>query len=142
MRQAPQMRAEVAGVIVTRPGVPVVLQRDAAGNPTIVHMQPQLEPGELLLERLGTIPAIVMKEPAMSDSKDVYRHQIVRSVLGTHPAILAKEADPEALDGICRHLVDAEDAKALLRAHGCGRYTDSLASMVRMLLEDRGRKRA
>jgi hypothetical protein len=140
MRPVPMMSVELNGAVVRRPGVSVVLRCDSIG--TIVRMQPQLEPGELLLERLGMIPAIVMKEPAMSDSKDVYRHQIVRSVLGTHPAILAKEADPEALDGICRHLVDAEDAKALLRAHGCGRYTDSLASMVRMLLEDRGRKRA
>jgi hypothetical protein len=48
--------------------------------------------------------------------------------------MLAKEADPVALDSLCRRLVDAYDAMQLLRASGCGRHSDSLADMVRMLL--------
>jgi hypothetical protein len=133
----PAMNVEIDGKIVSRLRVVRILSSDEKG--TVTCTQPQLWPGEVLVMRPGAIPTIV-KESDMPDASEVYRHQIVRSVLGTHPAMLAKEADPTALNGLCRQLVDAQDAKALLRANGCGRHTDSLASMVRMLLEDRGRK--
>lgn len=46
MHAVPMMRVEVAGVIVTRPGVLDVLQYDGAGRPTVSRMRPQLLPGE------------------------------------------------------------------------------------------------
>lgn len=138
MRAVPMMSVEVDGVVVRRPGVVKVIQ---CGASVIAHMRPQLEPGEQLVEREGKITAIV-KESAMPGEQETFRHQMVRAVLGTQPAILAKEADPTALDSLCRQLVDAQDAKALLRANGCGRHTDSLAAMVRTLLDGRDAKRA
>jgi hypothetical protein len=148
MRQAPQMRAEVAGVIVTRPGVPVVLYRDAQGSPTVVHIQPMLEPGEILLERSGMIPEIIKQADAVKPSnaptdrerRDTYRDEIVRSVLGACPAISAKEANPSAVQSICRQLVDAENAKAILRANGFGRNSDSISDMVRTLVTGERKK--
>lgn len=63
----------------------------------------------------------------------IYRDRIVRAVVGTRPAILAKEADTAALDRICRGLVDAEEAKQLLCAKGYGAPSQSLADLVRSL---------
>jgi hypothetical protein len=45
MRAVPQMKVELDGAIVTRPGV-------------LAHMRPQLLPGEILVERVGRIPTI------------------------------------------------------------------------------------
>jgi hypothetical protein len=59
MHSAPLMKVEVGGVIVTRPGVVDVLLYDRTGKPTVSHMRPQLLAGEVLVERLGRIPAIV-----------------------------------------------------------------------------------
>jgi hypothetical protein len=70
----------------------------------------------------------------MTDILIVYRHQIVRSVLGTHPAMLAKEADPVALDCLCRRLADAQEAAQLLVANGYGWPAQSLTDLVRQLL--------
>ncbi len=64
MRAAPQMKVEVDGAIVTRPGVVDVLQQDRAG--IIARMRPQLLPGEILVERLGRIPTIVKEPPCLS----------------------------------------------------------------------------
>lgn len=136
MRPVPMMQVEVDGAIVRRPGELDVRQYDQAGRPIVVRMRVQLQPGERLIERLGKIPKIV-KELEVADVNDVFRHQMVRAVLGTQPAMLSKEADPVAITSLCRQLVDAQDAKALLRANGCGRHTDSLAAMVRTLLEGR-----
>jgi hypothetical protein len=63
----------------------------------------------------------------------IYRDRIVRAVVGTRPAILAKEADTVALDRLCRGLVDAEEAKALLCAKGYGAPAQSLVDLVRAL---------
>jgi hypothetical protein len=63
----------------------------------------------------------------------IYRDRIVRAVVGTRPAILAKEADTAALDRICRGLVDAEEAKQLLCAKGYGFPSQSLVDLVRAL---------
>jgi hypothetical protein len=136
MRVQPLMRVEVDGKVVTRPGVLEVLQYGRDGKPTVSRMRPQLGPGEILRERAGTIP-VISKGPDVTHVHDVYRHQIVRAVLGEHPAILSKEADPVALTCLCRRLVDAQKAMELLRANGCGRYSDSLADMVRVLLGPR-----
>lgn len=70
----------------------------------------------------------------MTDLLIVYRHQIVRTVLGTHPAMLAKEADPIGLDCLCRRLADAQEAAELLCANGYGWPAQSLTDMVRRLL--------
>lgn len=71
----------------------------------------------------------------MPDVLDVYRHQMIRAVLGTHPAILAKEADPVALDSLCRRLSDAESAIQLLCANGYAWPAQSLTDLVRTLLQ-------
>lgn len=64
MRAVPMMRVEVAGAIVTRPGVLDVLQYDSSGKPTVARMRPQLEADEVLVERAGRIPAIVRRPHA------------------------------------------------------------------------------
>lgn len=69
----------------------------------------------------------------MPDLILIYRDRIVRAVLGTRPAVLAKEADTAAVDRICRGLVDAEEAKQLLCAKGYGFPSQSLADLVRDL---------
>jgi hypothetical protein len=127
------MSVEVGGKVERRPGVLEVLQYGRAGTPTISRMRPQLGPDEILRERAGMIP-VVEKASGAAGARDIYRHQIVRAVTGTHPAMLAKEADPVALDSLCRRLVDAYDAMQLLRASGHGRHSDSLAAMVRSAL--------
>lgn len=63
----------------------------------------------------------------------IYRDRIVRAVVGTRPAILAKEADAAALDRICQGLADAEEAKQLLCAKGYGLPSQSLSDLVRAL---------
>lgn len=56
----------------------------------------------------------------MTDVALIYRDQMVRAVLGSRPAILAKEADTTALDRMAARLADAEKALELLRAKGYG----------------------
>lgn len=133
MRPAPMMRVEVGGTVTLRPGVLDVLQYDGTGKPTISRMRPQLLPGEVLVERLGKIPAI--EGASMAHVKDTYRHQLISAVTGEHPAMLAKVADPEALDCLCNRLVDADEARRLLCANGYGWPTQSLADFVRAVLK-------
>jgi hypothetical protein len=133
MRTPPMMSVELDGEVVRRPGTLDVMLYDRTGKPIASRMRPKLMPGEVLRERAGMIP-VIEKASSAAGARDIYRHQIVRAVTGAHPAMLAKEADPVALDSLCRRLVDAYDAMQLLRANGCGRYSDSLADMVRMLL--------
>ena len=71
----------------------------------------------------------------MNDLHTIYRHQLIRAVLGTRPAILAKEADTAALDRMCQRLVDAEEASSLLCAKGYGHPSQSLADMIKALPE-------
>ena len=132
MRAVPMMRVEVNGAVVSRPGVLDVLQYDIAGRPTLSRMRPQLLPGEVLIERAGQIPAIEGAGPA--HMSDMIRHQLIRSLLGTHPAMLAKEADPVALNCLCHRLADAAEAARLLCANGYGWPAQSLTDMVRALL--------
>ncbi|MDN4052891.1 hypothetical protein QPK32_07365 [Massilia sp. YIM B02763] len=63
----------------------------------------------------------------------IYRDRIMRAVVGTRPAIMAKEADTAALDRICQGLADGEEAKQLLCAKGYGFPSQSLADLVRKL---------
>jgi hypothetical protein len=126
------MRVEVAGTVVTRPGVLDVLQYDGTGKPTLSRMRPQLLPGEVLIERAGQIPAIAGAAP--SHVKDIIRHQVIRAVTGEHPATLAKEADPVALNCLCYRLADAAEAARLLCANGHGWPAQSLTDMVRTVL--------
>jgi len=65
----------------------------------------------------------------------MHRDLVVRSVIGTRPAILAKEADVAALDRICQRLTDAEEAIKLLCANGYGLPSRSLPDMVRACLK-------
>jgi hypothetical protein len=78
--------------------------------------------------------AFLFARCAMANELDVYRHQIIRAVLGTHPAILAKEADPVALESLCRRLNDAEGAIQLLCKNGFAWPAQSLTDLVRSLL--------
>lgn len=76
----------------------------------------------------------------MFDRVLIYRDRIIRVVLGTRPAILAKEADETALTRICASLVDIEDAKQLMCAQGHGLPSQSLTDMVRaMLMKEKAR---
>ena len=58
-RKAPALRVQIGNEVVLRCGEVEVLARDVAGRPAIMHMRPQLRPGEILCERLGDIPLIV-----------------------------------------------------------------------------------
>lgn len=58
-RQAPSLRVQIGEEIVLRRGELQVLERDPSGRPTVVHLRPQVRPGETLCERLGDIPLIV-----------------------------------------------------------------------------------
>jgi hypothetical protein len=127
------MSVELDGEVVRRPGTLDVMLYDCTGKPVASRLRPQLNPGEVLRERVGMIP-VIEKTSGGTGARDIYRHQIVRAVTGAHPAMLAKEADPVALDSLCRRLVDAYDAMQLLRASGHGRHSDSLAGMVRSAL--------
>ena len=58
-RLVPGLRVQIGSEIVLRRAVPHVLERDLSGRATIVHLSPQLRPGETLVERLGDIPMII-----------------------------------------------------------------------------------
>ncbi len=58
-RPVPSLRVQIGSEIVLRRAEPHVLERDLTGRATIVHLRPQLRPGEILCERMGEIPLIV-----------------------------------------------------------------------------------
>ena len=62
MRVPPMLSVELAGRVEHRPGVLDVLQYDRNGKPTVSRMRPLLEPGEVLQERPGRIPAVIRTE--------------------------------------------------------------------------------
>lgn len=136
----PTVNVEIDGKVVSRPRTLRVLLCGEKG--TVTCTQPQLWPGEQLVERPGQIPMIVKESDVIDEAyqRDRYRDEMVRGVLGTAPAILSKTANEVSLNCLANQLVDAEKAKALLRANGHGRFTDSLEAMVRTMLE--GRERA
>jgi hypothetical protein len=70
----------------------------------------------------------------MPDVMLIYRDRIIRAVMGTRSAVLAKEVDTAALDRIYQSLVDAEEAKTLLGAKGWGWPSQTLADLVRTAL--------
>jgi hypothetical protein len=59
--------------------------------------------------------------------------QIVRAVLGTRPAILARVHDMTALDRVCARLADAEAALEQLRARGYGTSGQTITEIVQSL---------
>jgi hypothetical protein len=67
------------------------------------------------------------------DLPTVYRDQMVRAVLGTRPAMLAKEADTAALDRIAQRLAETEASMELMRAKGYGPRGMSLLDMIKAL---------
>jgi fructose 1,6-bisphosphatase len=71
-----------------------------------------------------------MKGPA-----DVYRAEILRAVLGDH-ANVCKVANIERLNQIAAHLVDCEDAKAILRAKGYGAAGMTFVELAKSLPEN------
>jgi len=75
----------------------------------------------------------------MPDVCDIYRDQMMRAAVGTRPVILAAAADMSVLDRFAKRLAEAEEAKQLLRANGCGTWADSLPDMVRTLLNNNGK---
>lgn len=59
----PMMRVQIGGDVVRRIGQLEILERDVDGRPTVSHMRPAIYPGEFLVERLGTFPAIIKDTP-------------------------------------------------------------------------------
>ena len=59
-RPIPSLRVQIGSEIVLRRAEPQVLEcDDLTGRATVVHMRPQLRPGEILVERMGDIPLII-----------------------------------------------------------------------------------
>jgi len=83
-RTVPSLRVQIGQEVVLRRAEVEVLSRDAAGNPTIVHMRPQVRKGEILCERLGDIPIILTEGECVAvlppveplDFDTWYRHRI------------------------------------------------------------------
>jgi hypothetical protein len=71
-----------------------------------------------------------MKGPA-----DVYRAEILRAVLGDK-ANDCKVVDIERLNTIAAHLVDCEDAKAILRAKGYGTADMTFVELAKSMPEN------
>lgn len=67
------------------------------------------------------------------DLPTVYRDQMVRAVLGTRPAMLAKEADTTALNRMAQHMAETEAATELMRAKGYSKHGMTLLDMVKAL---------
>lgn len=62
-RPVPSLRVQIGSEVVLRRAEPQVLARDeSTGRATIVHLSPQLRPGETLVERMGDIPLIIADE--------------------------------------------------------------------------------
>jgi hypothetical protein len=59
-----------------------------------------------------------------------HRDRIVRATLGTDPAMVGKEVNPEALGRIADYLVECETAFAILRAKGWRGSITDIASAV------------
>lgn len=69
----------------------------------------------------------------MTDVALIYRDQMVRAVLGSRPAILAREADITALDRMAARLADAEEALEQLRAKGYGSRGQTLTEVASLV---------
>ncbi len=61
-RPIPSLRVQLGSEIVLRRAEPHALERDLTGRATVVHLRPQLRPGEILCERMGDIPLIIVDE--------------------------------------------------------------------------------
>lgn len=83
-RSVPSLRVEIGQEVVPRRAELEVPARDASGRPTIVHLRPEVRPGEILVERLGDIPIIVTDAECTAmllcavalDFDTWYRHRI------------------------------------------------------------------
>ncbi|MGG7603531.1 hypothetical protein [Massilia sp. BKSP1R2A-1] len=69
----------------------------------------------------------------MTDLALIYRDQMVRAVLGSRPAILAKEADTTALERMATRLAEDEQALEHLRALGYGQRGMTLVEIVKTI---------
>lgn len=59
-RPIPSLRVLIGSEIVLRRAEPHVLEcDDLTGRATVVHLRPQLRPGEILVERMGDIPMVI-----------------------------------------------------------------------------------
>lgn len=67
----------------------------------------------------------------------VYRDQMVRSVLGTRPAMQAESADTALLDKLAQRLAEAEAGMEMMRAKGYGPRGMGLLDMIKALPEAR-----
>lgn len=62
-RPIPSLRVQIGSEVVLRRAEPHVLECDElTGRATVVHLRPQLRHGEILCERMGEIPLIVVDE--------------------------------------------------------------------------------
>lgn len=69
----------------------------------------------------------------MSDLPTIYRHQMIRCVLGSSLATLPKDANTTILDSLSHRLAENEMAMELLRAKGYGHRGVSIVDMVKAL---------
>ena len=69
----------------------------------------------------------------MSDLPTIYRHQMIRCVLGSSLATLPKDANTTILNSMAHRLAENEMAMELLRAKGYGQRGASIVDMVKAL---------
>lgn len=69
----------------------------------------------------------------MNDLPTIYRHQMIRCVLGSSLATLPKEANPTMIANMAHRLAENEMAMELLRAKGYGERGQSIVDMVKSL---------
>ncbi|MDN4061291.1 hypothetical protein QPK31_24020 [Massilia sp. YIM B02769] len=64
---------------------------------------------------------------------EMYRDQIIRSVVTDRPAMCYPANKPEALADVCALLADGYEAKRLLRAKGWGQVGMSILEIAQLL---------
>lgn len=69
----------------------------------------------------------------MSRLAEMYRDQIIRSVVPDRPAMCYPVNKPEALADVCNLLADGYEAKRLLRAKGWGAVGMTILEIAQLL---------
>jgi len=64
---------------------------------------------------------------------ELYRDQIIRSVVPDRPAMCYPVNKPEALADVCSLLADSTEAKRLLRAKGWGQVGMTILEIAQLL---------
>ena len=69
----------------------------------------------------------------MRPLSEMYRDQIIRSVVADRPAMCYPVNKPEALTDVCNLLADGAEAKRLLRAKGWGEVCMTMLEIAQLL---------